>query len=58
MKKTKNFLLTKIQTTPFFGRTFVVLSFFFLIIKQILLILTYKEAFQEATFWVTLSHYF
>lgn len=46
-----------LQTTPFLGRTLVVLSFFFLIIKQIFLVVAYKQVFTEATTGATLLHY-
>lgn len=49
--------MNTIRTAPFYGRTFLVLSFFFLLIKQACIVLTYRQVFQEATLWATLSHY-
>ncbi len=61
MKKIYRSLRTSIRAsiynTPLLGRTIVVLSFFCLLIKQILIYLTFKEVFQEATLWATMSHY-
>ena len=57
MKKIHQSLYTSLRTTPFLGRTIVVLSFFFLIIKQVFIFLTYSEVFKEATFWPTIAHY-
>lgn len=58
MKKIGKLLSRSIKTTPFFGRTIVVLSFFCLFIKQIFIFLAYGQVFQEPTRWATLGHYF
>lgn len=57
MKKIYSSVYTSIRSTPFFGRTILVLSFFCLLIKQVFIFLTYSEVFKEATFWATLTHY-
>lgn len=57
MKKIYSSLYRSIHTTPFFGRTIVVLSFLSLFIKQIFIFASYSEVFKDATFWATLSHY-
>lgn len=58
MKKIGKLFSQSIKTTPFFGRTIVVLSFFCLFIKQIFIFLAYGQVFQEPTRWATLGHYF
>ena len=57
MKKIYSSLYKSIYTTPFWGRTIAVLSFFCLLIKQVFIFLTYSEVFKEVTFWATLAHY-
>ena len=57
MKKIYSSLHTSMHTSPFFGRTIAVLSFFCLLIKQLFIFLAYSEVFKEATFWLTIAHY-
>lgn len=57
MQKIYSSLYRSIRTTPFFGRTIVVLSFFFLLIKQIFIFFSYGELFSEATWWAGILHY-
>lgn len=57
MKKITLSLYTSLRTSPFFGRTIVVLSFFCLFIKQVFIYLAYSETFKEPTFWATIGHY-
>ncbi len=57
MKKTFSYIHNAVRTTPFFGRTIVVLSFFCLFVKQIFIFLAYSEVFKEPTFGATLAHY-
>lgn len=58
MSKIFSSLHISLRTTPFYGRTLVVLSFFFLVVKQLFIFLAYGEAFQELTLSATLVHYF
>lgn len=46
-----------IASTPFLGRTIVLLTFFFLFVKQAVLVAAYREMFVEATTMATLLHY-
>ena len=57
MKKTFSYIRNALHTTPFFGRTIVVLAFFCLFVKQIFIFLAYSEVFKEPSFGATLSHY-
>ncbi len=57
MQKTFSYIIRSLRTTPFFGRTILVLTFFFLIIKQIFIFLAYGQALLETTWWATFSHY-
>lgn len=57
MQKIYSSLYRSIRTTPFFGRTIVVLSFFCLLIKQVFIFLSYGELFSEATWGASLVHY-
>lgn len=58
MKKIHSSLYTSLRSTPFFGRTIVVLSFFFLLIKQIFIFFSYGEVFSEITWGASIVHYF
>ena len=57
MKKLYSSLHKSLYTTPFLGRTILVLSFFCLLIKQLFIFLAYSEVFKEATFGPTIAHY-
>ena len=57
MKKLYSSLHKSLYTTPFWGRTVLVLSFFCLLIKQLFVFLAYSEVFKEATFGATMAHY-
>ena len=46
-----------IASTPFLGRTIVLLTFFFLFVKQAVLVVAYREMFVEPTKMATLLHY-
>lgn len=54
MPKILSSLSRSFRTTPFFGRTLAVLSFFFLFVKQIVLLFSYGRLFQ----WVSSSEIF
>lgn len=57
MQKFFSSLTTAFRTTPFWGRTFVVLSFFFLFVKQLVLFLSYDKLFQTIETSATIVHY-
>ncbi len=57
MKQIFSYIFTSLRTTPFIGRTIVVLSFFFLIIKLILLFFSYGTLFQETNSSLTIANY-
>ena len=57
MQKVFSSIFKPIRTTPFFGRTIVVLSFFCLFVKQVFIFLAYGQVFLEATAGATFMHY-
>ncbi len=50
MKRISLSLYRSLRTSPFFGRTIVVLSFFCLLVKQVFIYLAYSQTFKEPTF--------
>lgn len=57
MKKIFSSLTTALRTTPFLGRTFVVLTFFFLIVKQVLIVLWYgNQSSSSVDFWYNFNY--
>ena len=57
MQKFFSSLTTAFRTTPFWGRTFIVLSFFFLFVKQFVLFLSYDKLFQTVQTSKIIVHY-
>lgn len=57
MSKTFSSIYRSLRTTPFFGRTLVVLSFFFLLVKQFVLLLSYGRLLEGVNSTETLTHY-
>lgn len=57
MQKFFSSLHTSLRATPFLGRTLVVLSFFFLLVKQVVLISSYGKLFQGVSSSEIVAHY-